>query len=182
MTTAPDKPRVTSRDIIRAISRGLWSPFSYSVAYNTTGVLPWEADMVVLSRAGYISEIEIKISLSDFKADFTGKPEKHEMLVKGFAPNKWCGRWVRDWDKAEAHAVKHFWYAIPGELQMKIEPLLPDYAGLIVVDKWATVVRKAPVLKQHRKATDAEHMAILRSMYYRGWEQFRVQMSADLGL
>ena len=130
--------------------------------------------MLVLSKAGYMSEIEIKISVSDFKADFTGKPDKHEMLIKGKAPMKIEGReWVRNWELVKPHCIKHFYFAVPVDLHAKIDPLLPDYAGLIVVDRWAKVVKKAPVLTMSRKATDKERCCLLRAMYHRGWTRFR---------
>jgi hypothetical protein len=56
------------------------------------GLLDYEADMLILNRTGYLTEIEIKRSLSDLKADF-GKKHKHD-------------------DKK----VKEFYYCIPDTL------------------------------------------------------------------
>ena len=41
------------------------------------GLLNHEADLIVISKSGYLSEIEIKRSWSDFKADFK-KPHSHQ--------------------------------------------------------------------------------------------------------
>lgn len=41
------------------------------------GLLPYEADFVVVNKSGYMTEIEIKRSLKDFKADFK-KCHKHD--------------------------------------------------------------------------------------------------------
>ena len=41
------------------------------------GLLNHEADMVVMTKSGYLTEIEIKRSWEDFKADFK-KPHEHK--------------------------------------------------------------------------------------------------------
>lgn len=41
------------------------------------GLLDYEADFVVLSKSGYLTEVEIKRSFADFKADFK-KAHKHD--------------------------------------------------------------------------------------------------------
>ena len=41
------------------------------------GLLPYEADFVVVNKSGYMTEIEIKRSWEDFKADFK-KNHKHD--------------------------------------------------------------------------------------------------------
>ena len=46
--------------------------FFASWKYNVDGlfVFSWESDKLLWTKAGYIYEFEIKISRSDFKADF----------------------------------------------------------------------------------------------------------------
>ena len=48
------------------------------------GLLNHEADMVIMSKAGYITEIEIKRSLSDLKADFKKKHDHSDQLISQF--------------------------------------------------------------------------------------------------
>ena len=48
------------------------------------GLLPHEADMVIMSKSGYLTEIEIKRSLSDLKADFKKKHDHSCELIKYF--------------------------------------------------------------------------------------------------
>lgn len=87
------------------------------VAYNVNGVsevLPiyHECDMLVLSKSGYLTEIEIKRSWSDFKADFN-KKHKHES--KGL--------------------IKYFYYCIPECLLQDVYEVLEvtntKYSGII---------------------------------------------------
>lgn len=68
-----------------------------------------ECDMLALDTKGRFTEIEIKISLSDLKADFK-KGHNHS--------SKFISRLI---------------YAIPFELLEKAFPLIPDHCGIIVV-------------------------------------------------
>ena len=43
-------------------------------------VFEWESDFLLKTKSGYWYEAEIKISLSDFKADFK-KKEKHHLSI-----------------------------------------------------------------------------------------------------
>lgn len=48
------------------------------------GLLPHEADMLIMSKSGYLTEIEIKRSLSDLKSDFKKKHDHSSELIKYF--------------------------------------------------------------------------------------------------
>ena len=91
------------------------------VAFNVNGqsdlLSIWhECDMLVLSKSGYLTEIEIKRSWSDFLADF-GKDHKHE------------GRGL----------IKYFYYCIPLSLLEKAYGKLEEkectYSGIITYDE-----------------------------------------------
>lgn len=119
------------------------------VVPNTTLVLPWEADLISLTKAGLVHEYEVKISLSDFKAD-ARKTRKHFLLQNGRGPS-------------------YFWYATYG---FDIEP--PAYAGwLRVYEKehlpgnyFAEVKKSAPRL--HTNKLPERRMAqVLRSLSWR---------------
>ena len=60
------------------------------------GFLNHEADLLVLSNAGYLTEIEIKRTWSDFKADFE--------------------KWHDHYDKK----LSHFYYAVPESIGEKV--------------------------------------------------------------
>lgn len=91
------------------------------VAFNVHGLsdslaIFHECDMLVLSKAGYLTEIEIKRSYSDFLADFK-KDHQHE------------GRGL----------IKYFYYCVPGSLLDKVYDKLTeekrDYTGIITYDE-----------------------------------------------
>ena len=91
------------------------------IAFNVNGISEslsiWhECDMLVLSKSGYLTEIEIKRSWSDFLADFK-KKHRHE------------GNGV----------IKYFYYCIPENLLQqaydKLEEVGAKYTGIITYDE-----------------------------------------------
>ena len=48
------------------------------------GLLSYEADFVAMSKTGYLTEVEIKRSFSDFKADFKKKHLHDDQLIYSF--------------------------------------------------------------------------------------------------
>lgn len=110
---------------------------------NATAVYRWEADLLAITKAYYVHEYEVKLSLADFKADFR-KKVKHKILDGGYS-----------WFKPN-----YFWYAVGFDLDVA---LLPPYAGLLTItingDKISiNTVKVAPRLhtkKLHDKARNS---------------------------
>jgi hypothetical protein len=133
-----------------------------------TEAIGWEADLVVVQPTDYVAEIEIKISRSDFKADFK-KEIKHQQLAGG-GRTHWRG------------GPNQFFYAVPAGMVRLDE--VPAYAGLIYVHApagygpeyhRAEVMRAAPRLHT-RKADTKLLRRITRSLMYKTfscglWEQ-----------
>lgn len=71
----------------------------------------YEADLFVISKARYATEIEVKISLADWKADLVKK--KHQSHKE----------------------LKHFYYAVPEALADKAPVGIDERYGLIVVNQ-----------------------------------------------
>lgn len=124
----------------------------------------WECDVFELTRAGYFREYEIKLSVSDFRAD--GQKSKFNRLTLQ-TRNKHqllAGRSV--------DGPSQFFYVTPQGL---IRPQdLPEFAGLIEFfwtpshkypPTYRTVVR-APRLHNHRADPKLEDR-IFRTSYYR---------------
>ena len=82
---------MTAQDITMALAN--YYPIArYTLATNCYAI-GWEADFLAMSKAGYLTEVEIKVSLSDFRADFT-KP-KHRCFQAGGMPyDRGCKRHV----------------------------------------------------------------------------------------
>lgn len=131
---------MTTLDLELAIMRFFDYRMNIIVPNLSWGMLKYEADIVVLSWSNYASEIEIKISKADFKADFK-KQHYHN-----------------------SEYFKYFYYAVPAEMQDFALENLPEGAGLIVVSvrkgtPVASIVKKA-ICKKHKQWTHGERMKL----------------------
>lgn len=189
---------MTSADIQGACvgywSHCLWSPNNVLAVPNSTGVVGWEADLLVIQKSDYVHEVEIKISVADFRREFVTKADKHEILQRGrprrvenpaWSPEAYrrdpsIDFFMDDWSDPQPHLVRCFWFAIPVELLPKIEAEIPAYCGIITVrqagrdgEPHRFIPRRhrtAPGLKMSRKASDADKVELMRSCYHRFWE------------
>lgn len=107
--------------------------------------LQHEADLLIITPAKYAYEIEIKISKSDLKRDLL-KKHGHKSLK-----------------------LKRLYFAVPDYLENDAKVLIPEHAGLFIIDKFGFVkLIKAPKLNtEARKLTDLEmehlyHLATMR--------------------
>lgn len=136
-------------------------------------VFEWESDKLIITRSGYAYEFEVKISKSDFKADFK-KEDKHTILEgkKEFLPSydKVLGIWKElqadNYRTAKFKKPNYFYYAVPEGL-IDVNDV-PEYAGLIYVlpegekkskdGKWCWdgfyVVKSAPKLHGTKYSND----------------------------
>ncbi len=87
---------------------------------NMMGVLPFETDMLVLTKSGMAYGFEIKVSKSDLKADF--KKPQHTKINE--LKNGKTGM-ERYYSK-----FKYFYYAVPYELVDLALELIPYFCGL----------------------------------------------------
>lgn len=110
------------------------------------GLLPHEADLIILSSKGYLTEIEIKVSASDLKAD---RLKKHNH---------------------SSNLIKKLYFAIPEKLLKHVE-YVPEKAGVLFVDYYGRVkeFRKARLNTSARKLTDKEIFQVLRLGNMRTW-------------
>jgi hypothetical protein len=106
-----------------------------------------EADLIVVSRSGYATEIEIKISKSDLVKDFR-KGHRH------YSPK-----------------ISRLYYAVPESLIETVKELAPATAGIISVSpkKKACFVRRAKALPGRRVITENERMKLLELAAMRIW-------------
>lgn len=147
---------MTARDIEIAVA----SYFDYRqnliVPNISWGLLDHEADLLMLSKAGYATEIEIKISKSDLLKD---EKKRHHH---------------------ESEMVKAFWFAVPSILKDFALSHIPDEAGLLEIwerkagDHIQRRARKIrdPKLRSHsRKFTNAEREQMARLAAMRYWDR-----------
>lgn len=119
--------------------------------------LYWEADLISVTKAGYMYEFEIKITRSDFEADF--RKRKHQDLKRG-AKN--------------IRIPNYFSYVAP----LVAMPLcVPDYAGLYEVRKsgWydhelELVTIRKPALIHRAKHDNDTKVKMLKTLMFKYWD------------
>ncbi len=111
--------------------------------------------MISVTKAGYIREYEIKLSKSDYKADFK-KHSKH-----GYLQNRMKG------------IPSQFWFVIHG-FELGVDDV-PEYAGLIIVEKNKylnsydiKIIKSAPRISKEI-ITETEKYKLFGATYVRYW-------------
>ena len=103
----------------------------------------WEYDVISLNKAGNITEFEVKISRSDFKADKKKRKFKYyEQKNFSLMPNR-------------------FYYACPEGLIQPEE--IPSYAGLIYFNgEELAIIKSAPLIHKIKHDIDKIKSKIIR--------------------
>ena len=104
--------KMGSFDVENAILNNLFDFRKYVVVPNVSwGFLNHEADLLAMTKAGVLHEIEIKISKADLKRDF----------VKGH--------------NHKSKLIKFLWYAGPESLKEAFLEYVPEQCGIILVKR-----------------------------------------------
>ena len=166
--------KITAKDVDLALCHWRYMDPGY-IASNII-YFNWESDFVYMTKGGYINEYEIKVSQSDYKADFK-KTEKHELLKSKTVPI-----YPATWRQAYGYDPKdepryiyrnfipnYFWYVCPWNMIKENE--VPKYAGLIYYgkDKMIYKIKKAPIL--HRLTSPDGKDEIIRRAYWKYYSE-----------
>jgi hypothetical protein len=95
-----------------------------------------EMDLFVLTKSNLVKEVEIKISVSDFRADF------------------------KKWHQHKSKYVKEFYYAFPKELYDKVKDEVPEHAGIIICDRYANGRIYARIVKNAKINSKCEKLSV----------------------
>lgn len=146
----------------------------------------WESDFFSVTSSGYIYEVEVKISKSDFIADFTKFKHRlfegrNETSVIKEAKYRYSKRWKKDVRRSPEKAVNpqttkmpnKFFFACPEGL-LTVDDI-PEYAGLIyVTESTSTIIKQAPFI--HKRKEDINNL--LFSKYQWGY----INVTEDLSM
>lgn len=131
-------------------------------------VFDWESDLLLYTNSGYFYEFEVKISLQDFKKDFS-KKKKHQILETGFVDVESIKRGETKIEQVAKKRPNYFLYAVPHYLVDKVTGLVPEHAGLISIKEgWGLKVEKKPK-KLHSEKLDLN----LQDKFYYNWRKYR---------
>lgn len=132
------------------IQKALTSPLYGVVSYlnficipnvnSTRVVYTGEADLIAITKAGYVKEFEIKVSLSDLKKD------KLKMKHNYWGHPK--------------HLISELWYAMPEGLAPleEIEKHIPEYAGIVYVYVCPRGITRCKVARLPKQALSAKKL------------------------
>lgn len=130
----------------------------------------YSSDVLAVDKDGTFTEIEVKVSLTDFKADF--KKPKHKIFEHATTLKEMA------WDKKFAFVPHQFYFAVPESLVPEVLPLLmgKPYGVISVPDikfvpsmnwiqrmKYLKVVKRASEMRKH-KITEQERKVIIARM------------------
>jgi hypothetical protein len=159
-----DTKKMKSREIESILMHHLFFKQHCPIAKHFTGAGLGECDVISITKNRVVYEYEIKVSRSDFKADFK-KSFKHRLLRGDKTLEE---DYRRRWEVYLNHRPNHFYYVVPEGL-VKVEEI-PSYAGLIYI-KYdnsfsgydVAIIKNAP--KIHKvKATQELYDSLLRNL------------------
>jgi len=124
----------------------------------------WECDLWRLTKSGYTDEYEIKLSVSDFKADLS----KSKRTFGGY--NAETKKWIENYrvkhdELQQGKGPNRFWYVVRSDMP---EVAIPTYAGLMIVDGRA-IYTKIAAPKLHSKKWDGDRLSVMTTFYHRYW-------------
>lgn len=126
-----------------------------------------EADLFCIRKSGFVDEIEIKVSKSDFRID-----EKKTVRVLNENSTGWSDKWI-DTPKREAliagKMTNYYWYAIPFGLVDHDE--IPEWAGILEVYENGFVKETRRPKKLHKNKMSLEdRYKQVKKLHYRIWK------------
>lgn len=163
---------MTEKDALRIVQ----SYHDHVYQLNNVYIFGWESDYFGMTKSTrYCYEIEVKLSVSDFRNDFKFKEAKHHSLKN---PDKELisypknGEYSREGEYSRLVYRKNltpnrFYYAVPSELIDKIKPLIPKYAGLISLQNSCCYQIKAAPFLHKSKIFDLICPILLNKYYYK---------------
>ncbi len=171
-----DPPKINST----VLSKTFWrcNNKRFEMVYPNVYLDCWcEADLLGIRRSGYTDEIEIKISKSDYKADF--KKTCWWKIKDSDEYSAIHGKQREEVNKHRCLEIKEclpnrFWFLVSPDLVEKIE--VPDYAGLLTVrpyeDYWVIhYIKEAPLLHKN-KITAMAAQKLDRKLAYRFMDNY----------
>lgn len=128
----------------------------------------WECDVWRLTKAGFVDEYEIKLSVSDWKADtLKYKDEKFELQGDG----KWgytpgSGRNKHTLLATTEEGPNRFWFVTTYEISKQV--VIPSWAGLMVTGGTSAYVETAAP-KRHGNKWNGNRARLMDTFYHRYW-------------
>jgi hypothetical protein len=94
-------------------------------------VSQWESDLLVIHPTGWVDEVEVKVSVSDFRAELAKKSEKHESLERGYSVKTRYDYAAKEYSSVNLPTIiRRFWFAMPREVYNSVKDSVPSWAEI----------------------------------------------------
>ena len=154
---------MTSADIERAITWTWPARQNLMIPNVSHGFLPYgEADILKVERTGYLTEIEIKVTVGDLRKEWKKKRWSHDFWIEGFRK-----------------IIRRYFVAVPEELYGHASVVIPPWVGagiLTVCDHPRSyALQRVPARpnKMAQKITDKDLALLGRLGTLRYWDMRR---------
>jgi len=134
-----------SKDIEAGLVMNLYQKGHSPISTHASILGLQECDVISISKSDFIYEYEVKISRSDFKADF--KKPKHTLITEK--------KFIKETKKDIFYLVPNYFYFVVPENLVNVEEV-PEYAGLIYVTEKQdyNIVKKAPIIHKTKASNE----------------------------
>lgn len=148
--------KVTEQSISCHLANGFFNKRQNIVVPNVSWglYLPYECDMIVITKYQWLYEVEIKISIADLKND------------------KKKQKWNKFYNEDSLIKSKGIWFAMPKSIYEKGKDYIPEQAGIISIDInsqfWNNQIIRKPKFNNDAKKASQEiinklcHLGIMR--------------------
>ena len=134
-----------SKNIQSGLIMELYQKGHSPISSNFSGMGLQECDVISISKSDYIYEYEVKISRSDFKADF--KKPKHNLITEK--------KFIKETKKETFYLVPNYFYFVVPENLVSVEEV-PEYAGLMYINERGgyDIIKKAPIIHKTKASNE----------------------------
>lgn len=138
-----------SKNIEASLVLHLYEKRHSPITTHFTGYGLAECDVISISNSNYIYEYEVKISKSDFKADF--KKKKHKLMLERKCTKYKMIKENNQNIKDTIYLTSNYFYFVVPEGLVDISEI-PEYAGLIYITEghFFITIKKAPLLHKEK--------------------------------
>lgn len=134
-----------SKDIEAGLVMNLYLKGHSPISTHASPLGLQECDVISISKSDFIYEYEVKISRSDFKADF--KKPKHTLITEK--------KFIKETKKEIFYLVPNYFYFVVPENLITIDEI-PEYAGLMYLTEKGdfNIIKKAPIIHKTKASNE----------------------------
>ena len=133
-----------------------------------------ESDLFIVTGSAYCEEVEIKISMADFRREFRTKKYKH-----GCLNNQPGYRFTHSQTGLLELVPRRFWFAVPSSIADQVQSELAGTCyGLLEITIGDRVIEriKPKAIQGARKLTHKELVALTKCMSFRIYNSLRKEV------